>query len=385
MQEHKSIFGYLFLAQFLTSLHVFFLLYIHSSFLTQFVSEEIVGIIFVAGSILAILTLITIPFALRKLGNYYTTLLVTLFLILIILGLASAKTALLAVLFIILYLGIERLVRYTIDIYIEKYSTDRETGEIRGSFLTVKNIALVVSPFIVGLILLDGDYWKIYLIAAFFLFLFFLTVSYRFRNFTDPHYDTFKLTDSIRCILGNRNIYSTFMSQFILRIFFTWMNIYIPIYLHFHVGLPWTEIGIILSISLLPYLLFEYPLGRIADRVLGEKEILTIGFILLALFTAVISFVASTSVVVWALVLFATRIGASAVDVMTETHFFRNVDATDTNTISFFRMMAPISTIAGALLGTIVLLFIPIQYSFIVLALVTLYGVRYSLMLQDSR
>jgi len=386
MREHKSIFGYLFLAQFFASLSAFFLIYIHSSFLTQFISEELVGIVFIIGAVFAILILMGAPFVLRRFGNYYIALLSALLTILILLGIASTENAIFAIILLVFYIGLMRVIGYTLDIFLEKYSTDeKSTGEIRGSFLTFKNVALLISPFLVGLILTNSDYWKIYLVAAFFLFLFVITISYRFRNFTDIHYDTFRLRDSLRCVLGDKDIYSTFMSQFLLRIFFAWTQIYIPIYLHFHIGLSWTAIGIIFSISLLPYILLEYPLGKISDVVWGEKEIMTIGFIILALFTAMISFVTSSSIIVWALVLFATRIGASAIDITTETHFFRYVDGTDTNTISLFRMIAPASTIAGALLGTVVLLVIPIQYSFLVLALVALYGVHYSLALKDSR
>ena len=64
------------------------------------------------------------------------------------------------------------------------------------------------------------------------------------------------------------------------------MVIYTPIYLHEHIGLPWSDIGIIFTIMLLPFVLFEFPAGKLADGKWGEKEPPIIGIILIAVSTA---------------------------------------------------------------------------------------------------
>jgi MFS family permease len=87
------------------------------------------------------------------------------------------------------------------------------------------------------------------------------------------------------------------------------MTVYCPIYLHTTIGLSWSEIGVIITVMLLPFVLIELPLGRLADKKYGEKEIMIIGFLILGLSTMGLAFITSTNVWVWAIALLVTRIG----------------------------------------------------------------------------
>ena len=107
-----------------------------------------------------------------------------------------------------------------------------------------------------------------------------------------------------------------------------------PIYLNQYVGFTWDKIGIIFTIVLLPYMLFEFPLGKLADRWLGEKEFLIIGFVIMAGATGALTFITSTSIVVWTIALFMTRVGGSFTEIMSETYFFKQIDDGDVNIIS---------------------------------------------------
>tara|TARA_Y100000031_G_scaffold104660_1_gene115116 strand:- start:54 stop:545 length:492 start_codon:yes stop_codon:yes gene_type:complete len=163
------------------------------------------------------------------------------------------------------------------------------------------------------------------------------------------------------------------------------MVIYMPIYLNQHIGFSWPEIGIIFTIMLLPFVLFEYPLGRLADTKIGEKEILIIGFIILIFSTAFIPFMNTTSLIPWAILLFITRVGASFAEITTESYFFKHVDGTDTSTISLFRITRPVSYIVGPLIATIGLFFLNIQYIFLILAVVLLFGLYFSFKIKDTK
>ena len=118
------------------------------------------------------------------------------------------------------------------------------------------------------------------------------------------------------------------------------MTIYTPMYLHKHLGFAWKELGIMFSIMLVPFLLLEAPLGRIADKVLGEKEFLVTGFAIIAIATAVISFMTVSVFFLFALILFTTRVGAAMVEIMTETYFFKKIRAEDAQIIGLMRRQA---------------------------------------------
>jgi MFS family permease len=163
------------------------------------------------------------------------------------------------------------------------------------------------------------------------------------------------------------------------------MIVYTPIYMNKHIGFSWPEIGIIFTIMLVPFILFELPVGELEDDKYGEKEFLTIGFIVMGLSTLFISFITVKSFWMWATILFITRIGASIVEISSDTYFFKKVDDQKTDIISFFRITRPLSFIVAPLLATVILQFIPFQYIFIIIGSIMIIGAHYALALTDTK
>ena len=152
------------------------------------------------------------------------------------------------------------------------------------------------------------------------------------------------------------------------------MVIYLPLLLNKEMGFGWNKIGIIFIIMLLPFVVFELPAGFLADKKFGEKEILTLGFIIMFVSTLIIPTLASATVLVWAAVLFATRIGASFVEISSETYFFKHVKDEDTGIISLFRMVRPLSYVIAPLLALPIIFFFSYSASFYFLAFFVLLG-----------
>ena len=189
---------------------------------------------------------------------------------------------------------------------------------------------------------------------------------------------------TLRQSFRNKDMRAVLIANYILRFFFAWMVIYTPIYLYSHIGFEWSTIGIIFFVMILPYIIFEIPLGRIADKLTGEKELMIAGFVTSAVFTAGLAMTSSVNPAWWAFLLFGTRIGASFVEVMTETHFFKLVNEEDTNTISLYRNMRPLAYITAPLVASLFLPFIEFRYIFLVLAFITLLGAFSSLSIKDT-
>ena len=162
------------------------------------------------------------------------------------------------------------------------------------------------------------------------------------------------------------------------------MVVYTPIYLHSHVGFGWNKIGIIFTVMLLPFALLESPLGRLADEKYGEKEILSAGFVIIAVATAALAFVGGPNFYLWMLGLFATRVGASMIEVMNETYFFKKNSDRDPSIIGLFRMTKPFAYIIAPLFATVLFFFADYRLSFLVLGMIMLLGLRYSLTLKDT-
>ena len=136
---------------------------------------------------------------------------------------------------------------------------------------------------------------------------------------------------------------------------------------------------------LVPYVLIEYPAGRIADTLLGEKELMIAGFLIAGASTAVLFLLDSTSVWVWCAVLFMTRVGTALIECMTETYFFKKIDGDDTSILSIFRMLRPLAYAIGPLAAGLILAFLNISYLWLILAVIMVLGIIHPLALNDTR
>lgn len=384
--KEKNFFAVVYIATFLAAFHAFLLVYINSSFLNQFVSEKYIGLLYIIGSLSSIVAMIIIPVILRLIGNYFTLTLLTIFEIFILFGITFAQKTLIVLPLFIAHLMISQIIFINIDIFFESFQKkEMNTGSKRGVILTIINLGLILSILTAGFILTNNDFWKIYLASAFIMFPFLVIILIKFRKFKDPVYNKLKTIDTIKKIRENKNIKNIFMTQFFLKFFYSLMVIYMPIYLHNYIGFSWSKISIIFTIMLLPFVLFEIPAGKISDKWLGEKEILLIGFIITALFTAIISFISIPSFLLWTIILFLTRIGASLIEISTESFFFKHVKGEDANIISFFRINGPLAYIAGPVIAIITLQFIAYQYIFFVLGIIMLIGIKYALSITDTK
>ena len=272
------------------------------------------------------------------------------------------------------------------DIFLEGIIKDEgATGGIRGVFLTITNSALIVAPLVAGFLLNGDGFRHMYLISGAFLIPLFIIISWYFKGFSDPEYKQIKYRETIKEYKQKRSLRNIFISHFTLRLFYSFMVIYTPLFLHNVIGFTFKEIGIIFAIMLLPFALFEIPLGKIADRWLGEKEILITGLLITGISTIAISFTTIHSFIFWTTLLFVTRIGASAVEIMTESYFFKHVNGDDADTITLFRIIRPVSYISGPLLGGLALSFLDIRFIFIIPGLILLLGIFSAASIKDTK
>ena len=386
--QRQGIFGWLYLANLFYGLHFFGVLYINSSFLERHISQSEVGFVFAVSSMLAIVALASAPLFLRSLGNYNMALLVTGINLAAVLGLSFVTDLGWILVLFAIHTMLLPLILLSFDVFIESNNHDEgATGSIRGIFLSMGLIAALFSPFIASRIAGEGaQYEMVYFFAGLALVPILLILSLRFQNFIDPMYQALSPRKMLRAVWRNDNLWRISMAQFLMRFFLSWYVVYMPLHLHLNVGFTWPEIGLILFLMLIPYVVLEYPAGKIADRWLGEKEILTLGFVIMGVSTLAFFWLESTSLWVWAAFLMATRAGAALVEVMTETHFFRMVNGADASILSIFRMLRPIAyTIGPGVAGVFLFFAEDIQYLWLILAGVMLAGVYHALRLKDSK
>lgn len=367
--------------------HSYLVMYINSSYLEQFLSNTGIGAVYIIASSLTVLIFLFVSQVLRKYGNYRLTMLLLGLNGVAVLGMALANSLATALPLFLVHIIVLPLILFNLDVFLEELIGNREgtTGSRRGLLLALSSFIGAISPLLSGLVVDAGSFSYAYLLSACTLIPIVMILTFHFRHFQDPKYSEIRLFTALRSFWVNHNIRFVFLAHLLLQIFFCFMVIYAPLYLATEIGLSWKKIGIILFAGQLAYVLFEYPIGFIADRQLGEKEMMAAGFLILAVSSSWLAVVDTTALLPWILAMFATRVGASFVEVTTESYFFKHTKSTDAQIISFFRITRPLSYVVGAALGSLSLLYLPFNLIFIILGFVMIFGIGFALTIHDTR
>lgn len=391
----QSLRSLVYIGGFFFTLHIAFASYINSSFIAQIIGDKFVGLFFIIASIGTVLALSLTPLFIRNFGfkfSFLSLLLVNLLLTIFISTDNNKSLVVLIALFFFYIIGL--VLKYILDLFLETLSSNQNTGGIRGTFLSTTNLGWVLVPILLGSVLGSGsDYSLIYLLSGLAILPFTIIVLLIFKNKLPTIKEANKNTSIIKSFYTiisstkntDKNLKHILIIDFLLNLFYAFMVIYTPIYLHTYIGLPWIDIGLIFTIMLLPFVLLQYPLGRLADRVWGEKEIITLGLLITGLSTIAISFIDTNSLIVWTIILFITRIGAASIEIGKETFLFKQLNSNDSNLLSLSRIMLPLAYIAGPACATIIIYLGSIELLFIFLGLIMILGLYSARLLVDTK
>ena len=377
-------FRYIFVAALFLAFHYFLVVYINSTFLGQTIHREAIGWLYAVGALINIVALLKMPRWLSKHGTYSVMLLISILEIALLCLMAVSSSPFLILAAFVIHHALTPLILMCLDVTIEDCAPSNEIGKIRGSFLTILAIASVISPLVMGAFLAGNNgFEQIYLFSAMFMVLFTLTVWRNFAKSERGVYKALNIKKEIKEFWRDRNIRNIGFCNVVLQFFFSWMVVYIPIYLLEVGGFTWSEVGMMISITLLPFILLEIPVGEMADKRFGEKEMLIIGLLVAAFATLFLPFLPPGNFVLWTAVLFAARAGASVIETMIESYFFKKTKGCD-ELIAVFRMGTPIAFILGPALGSIALLLVGFEHIFFLLTAVLILGTFFGARIKDT-
>ena len=371
----------MYLIGFIMATSVAILAYVQSNFLESYIGIEFVSLFFVIGNLFTIFAISIFPTIIHKLGNYFTGKTVIILYAASLVGLAAVSGPISAILALLLFIITSNLVWINIDIFLEEATSDKNTGRVRTTYLTCMNLGWIIGPAISAYLIDMGGYSLSFLSSALLIIPLFLIIVFKKNNLKDKVKKTRQgARESFIKLWKNKNLRGVFIAAVALNIFFSAAVLYIPLYLHQSLGMTWTQLGWVFSFMLLPFILFEIPVGLTADKYLGEKEMMFIGLLILFSSLLLFFYIKIPSPLLWAIALFFSRIGAAMVEATRDTYFFKHVSSKDTGFINIFRMTIPIGYLIGATIGSLTLFFLPINAIFLILA-ITLVPAFYSIAL----
>jgi MFS family permease len=275
----------------------------------------------------------------------------------------------------ILYFALNTCLFLGLDILIEHWSENSNQGSIRGIYLTIMSLGFMTGPFIGGYILDRLGYASLYGFAIILIIPIIFIVLLRIPNIAQAHASKSNIIGLAKKFLNRPDLGAVFLVNFTLQFFYAWMVIYGPIYLHEHAHIAWDTLGIMFTIMLSAFVVFQYATGVLADRYHIEKYLMAVGLGIMGLATIFFAQAPELTLVTITIILFTTRVGASIVEVMTESYFFKRVNHQDMGSIGFFRNTYPFAYILAPLIASLVLNYTSLGTLFTILGIICILAI----------
>jgi len=384
VREQK--FHYLYWAIFIYAISDAIFAYAQSTFLNQYFNLQLVGLIFFGAYFLTFIVINRFPNLIARYSNLKTALAaIFLRIICLLVFIFSSNSYLLGAAFILFITSLV-LTFINLDIFLEAFTKNATTGKVRGIYFTIYNLGWLVSPFLAGEILNYLNFQYLFLISLILNLPLALILFFKFRH-AENHYasKTFNISKTLAKILTQPDLRKIFTLSFLLQFFYAVEVVYIPIYLIQNIGLNWEQIGIIFTVMLIPFVLIQYPAGYLADKYFGEKEMLFIGLVLMGVTAIIMGFINTPDLLVWSLVLFISRIGASLFEIMRETYFFKKVDVDNIDIINAVRSTIPLAYLVAPALAITITYYSQLNYLFVAMGIILLLGLWPTLTLRDTK
>lgn len=361
-----------------------FLIYILSSYFSGITGSDNVGIFYLVAYSGVLGVLFFLQPLIRRIGKAHTLYLSLGVTVLMGALLARMEPSWLSIGMMLVFIVATNTTWVALDILLESFSMDQMSGRIRGLHLTIMNAGLLLAPFLSTRVLDRAGFSGVFFLLLIGYSVIFLVTILSFRRNNVVFLEKLRLRDTFGKMLWEKNLLFIYSVSFAMEFFYALMIVYTPLHLR-SLGFSWEEIGILFTVMLVPFVLLQYPLGMLADRRLGEKELLITSLLITLVSTISLWWLDTSGLAVWGTVLFCTRVGIAGIEILRDSYFYKQIDGNDMDVIAFFRTARPVANIVGAVLMAVALSFFPIKSAFILVAAVLIVALVGAFLLEDTQ
>lgn len=381
---NKNVIKLVGLLSFLLGFGQAILIYIMSSYFKVAAGTENVGVFYLLAYVVQLIMLFYLNHVISFIGQSRAFLLAIFLKIPILAALTVFSPSLAGIASLMLYIIISSMGWVILDMILESCSSDRFSGRIRGFQLTILNAGFLCAPLFSSRILEHYDFQGVFFFMVVLYSFIFVSALLGLRNFKKPVKNYISPLNLLRKVSGRKNVLRIYYVSFALEFFYALMVIYTPIYL-LNLGMNWSEIGLVFTVMLVPFVILQYPVGVLADKWTGEKEMIIFALFLTGASVLGVYFTNSVSVLTWSVILFLTRVGAALLEILRDSYFYKRIDRLDIDLINFFRTTRPMAYIISSVLSTLFIFILPLKTVFVLVSLVVMFAIIPAWKLNDNK
>jgi len=326
-------------------------------------SEAIVGFISAALTLVAIAScfiLVPVIEKYKKSSLFFWSL--------ILFGITYLLFAINTKLYIFVILAFFLTIFYTLrmnsyGIIVKDKSTKTQLSKNEGLIYTFMNLAWVIGPLIAGYLANAYGISLVFLISAIFVFLSALT--FKISKINDVNIKK-KLDKNIfkntKDFFKNKNRTLAYFISGSVNLWWILIYLFMPMHI-IRSGLNNLWIGYFLFAIAVPLVLFEYKFSKLAGKK-GFRKIFKTGFGILVLISLLCFFI--TNIYLTLFLLAFASVGMAMLESTTEAYFFDIIDKKDEcKYYGPYNTGIDVSQFAGKVLASVVLIFLPFKYVFL--------------------
>ncbi|MBI5413593.1 MFS transporter [Candidatus Peregrinibacteria bacterium] len=256
-----------------------------------------------------------------------------------------------------------------VSLYIKHYSNYKEIAENAGKLGSFSNIGWMIGPLLGSLIADKFGFNVLFLtssVVSLIALIIFFTVHLSGEEVHFPHSKPF--AKNLKLFFKDANLCRTYINNAGLGFIFSIWD-FLPL-LMLQIGATIPIIGMTKTLMGVPQSIFEFPIGRMADKETGERKIFMVGYILAAVFTLALGF--TTDLHYFITFFFIAATGTSFLEMTRDSYFFRQMSEKDIELVSVYRTSDTLPYLLGQVLAIAMLAIFPIKWWFIIGGLIAI-------------
>lgn len=268
----------------------------------------------------------------------------------------------------------------TVALFVRDCASEQELGQSEGMYYKFSNMGYLLGPLIGGFIAAYFSYELVFSLAA-------LTSLVSLGYFYHAHVikehpaikskkqpASYSFRKNIKEFFVDKDRRKAYLVMLFLFIWFGFKRVYIPLYIVTS-GYLSNVTGIILALGIIPFIFFEVPIGKYADKK-GIRIPIAIGFTIISILLF-LTFLSPWPLFNFALLTLAS-IGASLVEPLHEYYLFKHLPKDKEDGMYGIYMTAdPLSYFLAPAIGAVVLIFFPFQYLFLAFSILMCFASFY--------
>jgi MFS family permease len=262
------------------------------------------------------------------------------------------------------------VITISLSLMVRDFTAEKNLGQMEGVFFVFSNIGWFLGPVVGGVIARYAGFEPVFMISG---LLFLAALAYilhqnlikKHPSLALPKYEPKKVvkTGRVRKFFSDKGRVAAYAIHLIFLTWLAFKAVVTPLYIT-EQGYGSDLAGLVISLSMLPYVLIELPVGKYADKH-GVRNPIVCGFAIIAM--CLFGVKISPIFFIDAALLVLVNIGSAFIEPLCDFFFFKHVSKEEENDLyGIFRTADPAGKFLGPLIFSISLMFLPFDWVFVV-------------------